>query len=125
MMNNSDEKFMAEKIRSRYIPKENTEFDDLRTLDARVRRPANVFASVFGAASALVMGAGMSLAMTDIGYSLNIPRPMTVGIVIGIIGIVMAALTYPIYKKILTNRREKYADQIIELSDTIVKRTEW
>ena len=120
MMNSNDQKFMAEKIRSEYIPKENTELDALRTLDAKVKRPANLFAGIFGTISALIMGSGMSLTMTDIGQSLGISKPMAVGSVIGIVGIGMAALTYPIYKKILGKRRKQYAAQIMRLSDRIV-----
>lgn len=119
-MNSNDQKFMAEKIRSEYIPKENTELDALRTLDAKVKRPANLFAGIFGTISALIMGSGMSLTMTDIGQSLGISKPMAVGSVIGIVGIGMAALTYPIYKKILGKRRKQYAAQIMRLSDRIV-----
>lgn len=119
-MNNSDQKFMAEKIRSEYIEKKSTELDVLRNLDAKVKHPANVFAGVFGTVSALVMGSGMSLAMTNLGQTLNISNPMTAGVVIGLVGMGMAALTYPIYKKILNSRRKKYAAEIMKLSDRIV-----
>lgn len=117
---NNDQKFAAEKIRSEYIQKESTELDALRALDAKVKRPANVFAGVYGTISALVMGSGMSLAMSNIGQTLNIPNPMAIGIVIGLVGMVMAALAYPIYKGILNSRKKKYADEIMKLSDKIV-----
>lgn len=119
-INNNNQKFIAEKIRSEYIQKESPELDALRTLDAKVKRPANMFAGIFGTVSALVMGSGMSLAMTDIGQTLNLSNPMTTGIVIGLIGIVMASLTYPVYKKILTGRKNKYAAEIMKLSEKIV-----
>ena len=35
--------------------------------DKKVKKPANVFAIIFGVISAVVMGSGMSLVMTDIG----------------------------------------------------------
>lgn len=119
-MNNNDQKFMAEKIRSEYIQKKTTELDELRALDAKVRRPANIFAAAFGTLSALVMGSGMSLVMSDIGEILGISNSMTTGTIIGIIGMGMAALTYPVYKKILKGRKEKYAAEIMKLSDKIV-----
>lgn len=119
-MNNNDQKFMAEKIRSEYIEKKSTELDALRALDAKVKRPANLFAGIFGTISALVMGSGMSLTMTDLGQNLDITNSMTVGTVIGLIGIVMALLTYPVYKKILGNRRKKYAAEIMRLSEKVV-----
>lgn len=119
-MNNNDQKFMVEKIRSEYIKKEDTQLDALRALDAKVKRPANIFAGVFGTISALIMGSGMSLAMTDIGTKLGITNPMVPGIVIGVVGMLMAILNYPMYKGILNSRKKKYADAIMKLSDEIV-----
>ena len=42
-------------------------------------------------------------------------------IVIGIVGMFMAIINYPIYKGILGSRRKKYADKIIALSDKIME----
>ena len=60
-MNNNTQNYMVEKIRTQYIEKESTELDALRELDAKVKRPANIFAYVFGSISAIIMGSGMSL----------------------------------------------------------------
>lgn len=118
---NNDRNFLVEKIRTQYTEKEHTNLDELKALDAKVKRPANVFAYVFGSIGAVVMGAGMSLVMTDIGATLGIASSMTVGIIIGVIGMAMAIINYPAYKKILGARRAKYADKIIALSDRIMK----
>ena len=67
------------------------------------------------------MGAGMSLVMTDIGAMIGLSAAMVPGIVIGIVGMGMALTTYPIYKKILSNRKKKFAPQILELSDRLMK----
>lgn len=45
---------------------------------------------------------------------------MLPGIIIGILGIVMVNINYPIYKRILNSRRNKYAGKIIALSDEIL-----
>ena len=119
-MNRNDQQFMAQKIRTQYMEKEATELDALRELDAKVKRPANVFAYVFGSISAIVMGAGMSLVMTDIGAVIGMESAMIPGIVIGIIGMVMAIANYPAYKKILGKRKSKYSEQIITLSEKIM-----
>ena len=121
-MNKNDKDFLVQKIRTQYTEKESTELDALRALDRRVKRPANVFSYVFGSISAIIMGAGMSLVMTDIGTTVGIDNPMMPGIVIGMIGLVLAIANYPIYKNILTSRRRKYADEIIALSDKIMSR---
>ena len=119
-MNRNDQQFMAQKIRTQYMEKTPSELDELRELDAKVKRPANVFAYTFGSISAIIMGAGMSLVMTDIGATVGIGSALVPGIVIGVIGLGMAALTYPIYKKILGSRKEKYGAEIIALSDKIM-----
>ena len=119
-MNRNDQQFMAQKIRTQYMEKEATELDALRELDAKVKRPANVFAYTFGSISAVIMGAGMSLVMTDIGATLGIASAMIPGIAIGIVGMFMAIINYPIYKGILGARRKKYADKIMSLSNEIM-----
>lgn len=120
-MNKNDQEFLVQKIRTQYTEKEHTQLDELKALDAKVKRPANVFAYTLGSISAIVMGAGMSLVMTDIGSTIGIKNAMIPGIAIGVAGMVMAIANYPIYKKKLASRREKYADEIIKLSDAIIE----
>lgn len=121
-MNRNDTEFMVQKIRTQYMEKDSSEknLDLLRELDAEVKHPANVFGYVFGSISAIIMGSGMSLVMTDIGQQLGISNTMPLGIVIGVVGMLMAIATYPIYKNILASRKEKYADRILELSEKIM-----
>ena len=121
-MNRNDQQFMAQKIRAQYTEKTTTELDELRALDAKVKRPANVFAYVFGSISAIVMGAGMSLVMTDIGATIGITSALVPGIAIGALGLGMALLTYPMYKGILNSRKKKYGAEIITLSDKIMNK---
>lgn len=118
-MNKNDREFIIRKIRTQYTQKEYTALDELKELDAKVKRPANVFAYIFGCIGAIIMGSGMSLVMTDIAEVVSITHPMLYGIIIGIIGMIMAIINYPIYKSILGSRRKKYADKIIALSDKI------
>lgn len=120
-MNRNDQDFLVQKIRTQYTEKENKGIDELKALDTKVKRPANVFGYVFGSIGAIVMGGGMSLCMTDIGATLGLENTMVPGIVIGIVGMLMAIINYPIYKGILDSRRKKYADKIIALSDKIMK----
>jgi hypothetical protein len=119
-MSNNDQEFLVQKIRTQYTEKKHTNLDQLKALDAKVKRPANVFAYVFGSISAIVMGGGMSLVMTDIAEIVGIANPMLYGIIIGVVGMGMAFINYPIYKGILNARRKKYAGRIIELSDKIM-----
>ena len=121
-MNRNDKEFIAQKIRTQYMEKESTELDALRELDAKVKRPANVFAYTFGSISAVVMGAGMSLVMTDIGATIGMESTMIPGIVIGLVGMVMALVNYPMYKSILGSRKKKYGPEILKLSEKIMEK---
>ena len=116
-----DKEFAVEKIRSQYTEAEHTELDTLKALDAKVKKPAMVFGYTYGSIGAIVMGAGMSLIMTDIGAVLGMKETLLPGIAVGIVGLVAVLTTYPIYKKILNSRKKKYAPQIMELSDRIMK----
>ena len=121
-MNKNDRQFFAQRIRAQYMEKESTELDALRALDTKVKRPANIFAYVFGSISAIIMGAGMSLVMTDIGATLGMESTMVPGIVIGIVGMIMALVNYPMYKGILGSRKKKYGAEILKLSDKIMNK---
>ncbi|MCM1083565.1 MAG: dihydropteridine reductase [Clostridium sp.] len=120
-MDNKDQEFIVQKIRTQYMEKESSQLDELKKLDGKVKKPANVFAYIFGIFAAIIMGSGMSLVMTDIGATIGIDSPMAPGIVIGVVGMLMAIVNYPIYKNMLASRRRKYADEIIALSDKIMK----
>ena len=116
-----DQEFIVQKIRTQYVEKQHTGLDALKALDAKVKKPANVFAYTYGAAGAVVMGAGMSLIMTDIGTMIGLTATMAPGIVVGVLGLGMALTTYPLYKKILNNRKKKFAPQIIALSEKLMQ----
>ena len=105
-----------EKIRASYTEKESTKLDELKELDKKVKRPAQIFAYAYGSLSSLVLGTGMSLAMKVIGNC------MALGIGIGLLGIALVISTYPIFKAILKKRKNKYAKQIFELSDSLLNK---
>lgn len=107
-----------------------TDVEAIKILDAKVKRPATVFGYVFGSISAVIMGCGMSLVMTDIGEIIGlsgltlygIGAPLFVGISVGVLGLILSLLTYPIYSGILKSRKKRYAPEILELSDKILKK---
>ena len=116
-----DTEFMVEKIRSQYTEQAHTELDELKALDAKVKKPAYAFGYTYGSIGAVIMGVGMSLVMTDIGNVIGLTSALVPGIIVGVTGMGMALTTYPIYKKILNSRKRKYARQILELSERITK----
>ena len=93
----------VEQIRDSYVEKGITKFDELKALDKRVKRPAEIFAYVFGSLSSLVLGTGMCLAMKVIGAGLSFAMPLGIGV--GILGIALVSVNYPIYQKILKSRK--------------------
>ena len=115
-----DQEFLVQKIRTQYTEKEHTGLDELKALDAKVKKPANTFGYTYGCVSAIVMGTGMSLVMTDIGSVVGLASAMVPGIAIGVVGLGMALSTYPIYKRILNSRKKKYAPEIMALSEKIM-----
>lgn len=119
-MNKNDQEFLVQKIRTQYTEKEHTQLDELKALDAKVKCPANVFAYVFGGLSAIIMGGGMSLVMTDIGSIVGMKNAMVPGIIIGIIGMIMAIVNYPMHKSILASRKKKYSGEILKLSEKLM-----
>lgn len=123
-MNRNDKSFMVEKIRTKYVEKKDSSLDELRKLDKKVKTPAEVFAYIFGSISALIMGAGMSLVMTDVATLLGLGDMTVLGIAVGVVGMVLAIVNYPIYKGILSSRKNKYADKILALSNKILSEEE-
>ncbi|MBQ7828074.1 MAG: dihydropteridine reductase [Clostridia bacterium] len=108
-------------IRKKYLPCEENQLEKLKRLDITVQRPAKIFAYVFGSIGAVIMGAGMSLIMTEIGSYVGMSETMIPGMAIGVAGMLMAIINYPIYKKLLISRRTKHAEEILALSNSIMK----
>ena len=111
------DKIYAESIAKEYAPKETSKVVALRKLDAKAKRPANIFAFTFGTTSALILGVGMCLCMGQ--FDLNSTISMLFGIIVGIIGIIGVSINYPIYKKLLKKGKNKYAFEIVELAKEI------
>ena len=109
-----------EAIRKKYLPKEADKMEQLRKLHAVPTQKAQAVSLAVGIIGALIMGTGMSLAMTEIGAVLG-SLAMVLGIVVGIVGMVLVALAYPIYNRVLKKQRERIAPEILRLSDELLK----
>lgn len=117
---NAAQRQEVEKIRSKYLPEREDKMEQLRQLHRIPGRKAKTWAITIGVIGALIMGTGMSLAMTQIGAMLG-SLAMVLGIVIGIAGMVLIALAYPVYNRVLKKQREKIAPEILRLSDELLK----
>lgn len=113
------DKIYAEAIANEYARKDTTKVVQLKKLDAKAKRPANIFAYTFGIVSSLVLGVGMCLAMKVIGDGSTVS--FGVGIGVGLLGILGVSINYPIYKKMLEKGKKKYASDIIRLAKEIAE----
>ena len=110
------DKIYAESIANEYAVKETTKVVTLKKLDAKAKRPANIFAYTFGIISSLVFGTGMCMGMKVLGDSTT---TFILGIIIGVIGMICCGVNYPIYKNLLAKGKNKYASDIISLAKEI------
>lgn len=110
-----------ENIRKKYMPEEESKIDRLRALDAGVNRKATMIAIIIGVIGTLIMGIGMSLAMSDFGAVLG-SAGFYAGIIIGIVGIAALACAYPAYNRTLKKERAKIAPQILVLTEELMKK---
>ena len=110
----------VEAIRKKYLPQEENKMEQLRRLHAIPAQKAQAASLAVGIIGALIMGTGMSLAMTEIGAALG-GLAMVVGIAIGIVGMMLVALAYPIYNRVLNKQRQRIAPEILRLSDELLK----
>lgn len=102
------------RIRKKYVPTED-KMEQLRKLDASVSQKAIIISITVGIIGALIMGTGMCCTMVLQGIWF-IP-----GIIIGLMGIGVLALAYPIYQKVIKKEREKIAPEVIRLTDELMK----
>lgn len=107
-------------IRKKYVPREADKMEQLRTLDACVEKRAAAWPIILGVVGTLLLGTGMSLAMTDLGVRLG-TAAFPLGIAIGVIGLAVLGAAYPLYVRILKKEREKIAPEILRLTDELLK----
>lgn len=111
-------------IRKKYAPAEpEDKMARLRRLDAQVTKKATTVSLVLGIIGALILGMGMSLAMTNLGEILgtHAEMAMLLGILIGIVGIALVCAAYPVYNRIVKKERARIAPEIIRLTDELMK----
>ena len=110
----------VEAIRQKYLPKEEDKMEQLRRLHAVPTQKAQAASLAVGIIGALILGTGMSLILTELGASLG-SLAMIIGIMVGIAGLVLVALAYPLYIRTLKKERERIAPEILRMTDELLK----
>lgn len=103
----------AEQIRRQYINREDNKIEQLQSLDHKVKLPGRIIASIFGTVGALIMGAGMSLIM--------VWENMSLGLTVSVSGMIIVLVAYPIYVLVTNSRKKKYQEEILRLSEEVIK----
>ena len=107
-------------IRSKYLPKEEDKMEQLRKLHHAASQTAQAWAITLGIIGTLIMGTGMSLCMTELGAALG-NLAVVIGILAGIGGMILVALAYPLYNRVLARQRRKIAPEILRLTDELLR----
>lgn len=110
----------VESIRKKYLPQEENKLELLRRLHRSASEKAQAWSIATGVIGTLVLGTGMSLCMTELGAMLGDPVLM-IGILVGTVGIVLVALAYPVYNRVLKKQRQRIAPEILRLTDELLK----
>ena len=106
-------------IRRQYEPqseKKESKIERLRRLDAHVRNSANAMSLVFGIVGILVFGLGLTMMLEWALYFW--------GVVVCIVGAIPTALAYPVYSGTLRKNKKKYGEEILALSEELLKERE-
>ena len=113
------------RIRDKYTSptEEEDKMARLRRLDASVTNTAQAVSLAVGVIGTLILGFGMSLCMTELGEILGSYKDMAmvIGIIVGVVGGILASLAYPIYNFIVKVKRKKIAPEILRLTDELMR----
>ena len=107
-------------IRKKYLPKEEDKMEQLRKLHRSAGEKAQTCSIALGVIGTLILGTGMSLFMTDLGAVLGGLSPVT-GICVGVTGMILLAMAYPVYNRVLRRERQRIAPRILQLTEELLQ----
>ncbi len=111
----SEEKRWIEDIRRQYLPEaRGSKIAEIKSLHKKARRLAKFTAAVMGIVGCLVLGTGMSLTLVF--------EKMAAGIVVGLLGMLVIFLTYPVHQFLIEWGKKLYGDKILKLTDEVSPR---
>lgn len=107
-------------IRRKYLPESETEdkMARLRRLDRGVTQKGTTVSLIVGILGALILGTGMCLAMEVLAEGLIF---MILGIGIGLVGMTLIAVAYPLYRYVVAREKKRITPEIMRLTDELMK----
>ena len=112
------ENMEVQEIRKKYLPREESKFEELKRLDYTVQNSGMMESLCAGIGGALVFGLGLCLAMQVIGSGVFL---IALGVLLGIIGMGGMLAAYPVYRKVFDKTKQKLAPRILELTAELSK----
>lgn len=110
----AEKKNEAEMIRKKYLPREETPLERLKSLDARVGRAGVIESLIMGVVGCLIFGIGMCF-----GLDVFAGSDMLTLVFMGLGSLIMAP-AYAVYKRISGRTRERLAPEILRISEDLV-----
>lgn len=112
----SEERKEIESIRNRYVENNlgSDKLNRIRKLDSLVNNTPMILALSLGVIGSLMFGLGMTFFLYWIEF-------FFCGFPFAIIGIIMMVISYPIYKRVHKKLKDKYKEEIIELSNSLLE----
>ncbi|MBO5067409.1 MAG: hypothetical protein J6C62_03285 [Clostridia bacterium] len=108
------ERFEAEHIRNKYLKKEvkSDKLSRLRKLDGKVKNIPTCIGLILGVIGTLIFGLGFTMILE---WSL-----ILWGVLVSAVGLLVASTAYFLYEKSSTYLREKYSQEILQLSGELL-----
>ena len=111
-----DERKEVEEIRKYYGGTEKeSKLERLRKLDGKAKTPPMLWSLSLGIIGTLIFGGGMSMVML-----LEAWYWIVLGVVVALIGLIPVGLAYSVYKKVAKKYKDKYGEEILQLSEEIL-----
>lgn len=109
-----EERKEIDNILKDYLPEDSKEskINKLRTLDSKVKNYPIIYGLSLGIFGTLVFGTGLTCILE---WNL-----ILLGIIFCVIGLFVAAIAYPIYNIVYKKLKNKYSEEIIQLSKELL-----
>ena len=114
------EKQEIEYIKKKYAPKDTENKADkaerVKQLDKKITDASMITGLVIGVLGCLIFGGGLALVL--------VKNLLLSGIPLSLIGGTVMGFAYPAYRYVFNKQREKYAPEILKLSEEILNETD-